>query len=158
MHHNFLQNTSDLLFLSSRRYPTQIKTQENAIHPRISTGIFVCIPPLKKTLTLKRGPALEGRRERGGVISWELFTLSQMIFLEGGEGEDCNIESVTGRLAGAQLWGRSRIRTEACTYALTAQDLRIIAPEKDPYCALWSGQFTVDILTRKEYKERDIKR
>lgn len=76
----------------------------------------------------------------------------------GGEGEDCNIESVTGRLAGAQLWGRSRMRTEARTYALTARDLRITAAEKDPQCALWSDQFTVDILARKEYKEGDIKR
>lgn len=31
--------------------------------------------------------------------------------------------------------------------------LRIIAAAKDPYCAFWGDQFTVDILTRTEYKE-----
>lgn len=35
----------------------------------------------------------------------------------------------------------------------SAGSLRIIAAAKDPYCAFWGDQFTVDILTRKEYKE-----
>lgn len=30
---------------------------------------------------------------------------------------------------------------------------RITAAAKDPYCAFWGGQFTVDIITPKEYKE-----
>lgn len=50
------------------------------------------------------------------------------------------------------------MRTEGCTYALSAGSLRIIAAAKDPYCAFWSDQFTVDILTRKEYKEGITKR
>lgn len=35
----------------------------------------------------------------------------------------------------------------------SAGSLRITAAAKDPYCAFWSDRFTVDILTRKEYKE-----
>lgn len=33
------------------------------------------------------------------------------------------------------------------------RSLRITAAAKDPYCAFWGGQFTVDIITPKEYKE-----
>lgn len=59
-----------------------------------------------KTLTLKRGPALAGRR--GGCHFLRVIYFEPDDFAEGGlaaEGRrvDCNIESVTGRLAGAQL-------------------------------------------------------
>ncbi len=53
-----------------------------------------------RTLILK---GCQGLRERGGAVSWELFTLSQMI--SSLERMDCNIESITGCCCrGAFVW------------------------------------------------------
>lgn len=35
----------------------------------------------------------------------------------------------------------------------SAGSVRITAAAKDPDCAFWGGQFTVDVTTAKEYKE-----
>lgn len=54
-----------------------------------------------RTLILKVAPGAEG--ERGGAVSWELFTLSQMISSLGRM--DCSIESITGCYCrGAFVW------------------------------------------------------
>lgn len=67
---------------------------------------------------------------------------------------DCNIESVTGRCSSSAVV-RAVVDADRGSHICShsAGSLRIIAAVKDPYCAFWSDQFTVDILTRKEYKE-----
>lgn len=72
---------------------------------------------------------------------------------------DCNIESVTGRCSRSAVVravvdaGRG---SHICSHS--AGSLRITAAAKDPHCAFWSDRFTVDILTRKEYKKGIIQR
>ncbi len=62
-----------------------------------------------RTLILK---GCQGLRERGGAVSWELFTLSQMI--SSLARMDCNIESITGCCCrGAFVSGRGAGRRSA---------------------------------------------
>lgn len=125
--------------------------------------LLVRIPPLNINGLLlwkpkkKGGRALEWRR--GGVSFPESYLLwARWFFSEEGRRRrrrvDCNIESVTGRLAGAQLWGRSRMRTEGRTYALTAQDLRGLQPLQRTLAAPFGAANSLWIYLH----ERNIKR
>lgn len=75
-------------------------------------------------------------------------------FFSGGRREDCNTESVTGRCSWSAVV-RAAVDADRGLHICShrAGSLRIITAAKDLlYCAFWSDQFIVDILTRKEYK------
>lgn len=78
-----------------------------------------------------------------------------MIFRRGAEGRTVTLNQLqVAWLERSCEDGRGG--SHICSHS--AGSLRIIAAAKDPYCAYWSDQFTVDIRTRKEYKEGITKR
>ncbi len=91
--------TKNIWSFSSPAQPLFMHLLQNCRARRNLTPLRSCSVKTR-TLILKRRL---GQRERGGAVSWELFTLNQMISSLGRM--DCNIESITGCCCrGAFVW------------------------------------------------------
>lgn len=98
--------------------------------------------------------ARKKRKGRGGHFLGVIYFETDDYFFSGGRRVDCNIESVTGRCSWSAVV-KAVVDADRgwhiCSHR--AGPLRIITAAKDPLCCgVWSDQFIVDILTRKEYK------
>lgn len=132
-----------------RSFRIRLKSIENAILCPDFSGYT------RPTLTLKRVSELERReREGGGSFPGSYLLWDRWLLFFGGRRVDCNIESVTGRCSWSAVV-KAVVDADRgwhiCSHR--AGPLRIITAAKDPLCCgIWSDQFIVDILTRKEYK------